>query len=116
MAVPCIKIAYVNTRQVKTMSVTRMEHSTWRSVMPGLMFLRMFSTKLVEGASRVADEVDLIADTSAPKKKICATRGILLMISVGRTFWGSFASRSWVSTGMMISADATMNMRSEEHT
>src|SRR3990167_7250103 len=122
MAVHCIKIAYVNTRQVKTKSVTRMEHSTWRSVMPGLMFLRMFSTKLVEGASRVADEVDLIAATSAQKKNICATRGILLMISVGKTFCGSLASSSRVSFGMMISDEATMNMgtnakaRSEEHT
>ncbi len=31
---------------------------------------RMFSTKLVEGASKVAEEHDLIADTCAPKKRI----------------------------------------------
>jgi hypothetical protein len=36
----------------------------------GLMCLRMFSTKLVEGANRVAEEQDLIAETKAPKKRI----------------------------------------------
>ena len=90
--------------------VIRMDSSTWRSLMPGWMFLRMFSTKLVDGASKVAEEVDLMAETRAPKKKICATRGILLRIRVGNTFWGSLASRSAVSAGMMIKAEATMNM------
>src|SRR5574343_1256764 len=110
MAVPCILMAYVSTSAVNTRMVMRKDSRIWRSVMPGRMFFRMFSTKLVEGASSVADEVDLMADTSAPKKKICAIRGILLMISVGSTFCGSLASNSRVSVGMMISAEATMNM------
>jgi len=74
------------------------------------MFLRMFSTKLVEGASKVADEVDLMADSSAPKNSTCMTKGILSMTRVGNTFCGSCPSSSAASRGMMISALVTRNM------
>jgi hypothetical protein len=36
----------------------------------------MFSTKLVEGASNVADEQDLMAETKAPKKNTWAMNGM----------------------------------------
>ena len=60
------------------MMLQRIASSCWRSFMRGRRFFRMFSTKLVEGASSVADEVLLIADSSAPKKKICMTSGIFV--------------------------------------
>ncbi len=47
----------------------------------------MFSTKLVEGASSVADEVLLMADSSAPKNRICMTSGILVSTKVGSRRW-----------------------------
>ena len=47
----------------------------------------MYSTKLVEGASRVADEVLLIADTSAPKNRICMISGIRVSTKVGSSRW-----------------------------
>ncbi len=47
----------------------------------------MFSTKLVDGASRVADEVLLMADSSAPKNRICITSGILVSTKVGSRRW-----------------------------
>src|SRR6218665_1865467 len=94
---------YSSTSAVNTKIVMRRGSSTWRWLMPGLMLRRMFSTKLVDGASSVADEVDLMADTSAPKKKICAMKGIFDKISVGSTFCGSLASSSLVSAGMISS-------------
>ena len=57
------------------------------SVMRGRRFFRMFSTKLVEGASSVADEVLLIADSSAPKNRICITNGIFVSTKVGSRRW-----------------------------
>jgi hypothetical protein len=35
----------------------------------------------------VADEVLLIADSSAPKKKICMTSGIFVSTKVGKQRW-----------------------------
>ena len=55
--------------------------------MPGRRFLRMFSVKLVDGASSVADDVLLIADSSAPKNRICMISGIFVITNVGSTRW-----------------------------
>ena len=49
----------------------------------------MFSTKVVEGASKVADAVDMMADSSAPKNAICSASGMRSITSVGSTFCGS---------------------------
>ena len=83
MEVPFIAIAYASTNAANTTIEHRIANSCWRSLMPGRRFLRMFSTKLVEGASSVADDVLLMAETSAPKKRICITSGILVMMKVG---------------------------------
>ena len=70
----------------------------------------MFSTKLVDGASRVADAQDLIADNKAPKKNTCAINGICVRINVGNTRCGSARSSSLVFSGIASTAQATMNI------
>ena len=69
------------------MMVMRIANSCSLSVMRGRRFLRMFSTKLVDGASSVADDVLLMADSRAPKKRICITSGILVSTKVGSNRW-----------------------------
>jgi hypothetical protein len=69
----------------------------------------MFSTKVVEGASRVAEAVDLMADSSAPKNATCSATGMCSITRVGSTFCGSSASRPAVP-GMTSSAAMTTNM------
>ena len=49
----------------------------------------MFSTKVIEGANKVADAVLFKADNKAPKKITCITKGIFSSTSVGSTFCGS---------------------------
>jgi hypothetical protein len=44
----------------------------------------MFSVNVVLGASSVADAVDLMADSSAPKKSTCMTKGIFSMHQRGQ--------------------------------
>ena len=53
---------------VKISTLARMALSVCASLMPGRRLRRMFSTKVVEGASSVAEAVDMMADSSAPKK------------------------------------------------
>ena len=58
----------------------------------------MFSVKVTDGASRVADAQDLIADNNAPKNIICATSGAWLRINVGKIICGSPFSPIFAAT------------------
>ena len=81
-----------------------------RSLPAGRNWRQMFSVKVTLGASRVADAVDLMAESSAPKNRTCIANGIFSRTSVGRTFCGSSLSRVAVSSGMISSALATRNI------
>ena len=80
--------------------------SLWR----GKNWRQMFSTKVTDGASSVADAVDLMADSSAPKNSTCITNGIFSSTSVGSTFCGSSLISALACSGMMISALVTRNI------
>ena len=54
----------------------RIALSVSASDMPGFRLRRMFSTKVVDGASSVAEAVDMMADSSAPKKATCSSTGM----------------------------------------
>ena len=69
----------------------------------------MFSTNVVEGASKVAEAVDMMADSSAPKKATC-NNGMRSITRVGSTFWGSFLSSACAVSGITRPAAVTTNM------
>ncbi|MNR65024.1 hypothetical protein D3C85_1879070 [compost metagenome] len=64
----------------------------------------MFSTKITDGASRVPDAVDMIADSSAPKNITCANSGVSSRIMRGRIICASSASQCCTSSGLIIDA------------
>ena len=70
----------------------------------------MFSTKAVEGASSVADAVDMMADSSAPKNAICSASGMRSITSVGSSFCGSSASSAAAVSGITSTAAVTTNI------
>ena len=86
-------IAYVSTQAVNTSTEIRMALRVCWSVMPGRRLCRMFSTNVVEGASKVAEAVDMMAESSAPKKATCNMIGMCSITKVGSTFCGSSLSR-----------------------
>ena len=59
--------------------------SSARSSISGLIWRQMFSVKVTLGASNVADAVDLMAESKAPKKITCITNGIFCITNVGST-------------------------------
>ena len=67
----------------------------------------MFSTKVVVGASSVAEAQDLMAESKAPKNTTCMMKGIFCITSVGSTFCGSSAISALVCSGITVSAVAT---------
>src|SRR3954454_10228218 len=80
------------TRQVNPKSTSRFRRRKLRSLRRGKKGFMMFSLKLTEGASRVADAQLLIAESSAPKNMICAKSGTMGdRIRLGRMSWGSFS-------------------------
>ena len=85
----------------------RMANSVALSPILRTKWRRMFSTKVVVGASSVADAQDLMADNSAPKNTTCMKNGIFCITSVGSTFCGSSAISALVCSGITISAVAT---------
>ena len=58
----------------------------------------------------VAEAVEVMADSSAPKKAICTAKGMRSMTSVGRIFWGSSSISAAVTSGMTSTAAVTVNM------
>jgi len=76
----------------------------------GWKFFRMFSTKVVDGASSVAEAVDMIADSRAPKNSTCSHTGMRSITSVGRIFWVSSLASSAATSGMITKAATPMNI------
>lgn len=70
----------------------------------------MFSTNVVEGASKVADAVDMMADRSAPKNATCSINGMRSITRVGNTFWGSSLSSACAVSGITKTAAVTTNI------
>ncbi len=86
-------MAYTSTQTVNTTTVTRMALRVCASLMPGLRLRSTFSTNEVEGASMVADAVDMMAESNAPKKAICSATGMCSITRVGSIFCGSSSSQ-----------------------
>ncbi len=99
---------------VKITSMIRAVTSRLRSDMrPPSAGFRMFSLKIAVGASRAPDDVDRMADSSAPKNSTCANSGVLFRISVGRISWKSLPSLWSMVDTMSFSirkADTAMNI------
>jgi len=84
------KNAKMVTVTVKTKSTTRFRRRKLRSLMRGKKGFRMFSLKLTEGASSVAEAQLLIAESRAPKNMICAKSGTIgERMRLGRMCCGS---------------------------
>ena len=83
-------MAYKVTSTVNTTVTMRMESSSLRSVILPSIGLRMFSVKVTEGASRVAEAQLLIAESSAPKNITWANeRRLVAAPARGRISCGS---------------------------
>ena len=99
-----------HTKALNSSTVTRIVHSSRRSDCRGTNWRQMFSTNVTDGASSVADAVDLSADSSAPKNSTCITSGMRSSTSVGSTFCGSSLISVPATSGMMISALVARNI------
>ena len=64
----------------------------------------------------VAEAVDLMAESSAPKNSTCMAKGMYSSTKVGMTFCGSSLSRVAAFSGITISALTTMNMGTKANT
>jgi len=64
-----------------------------------------FSAKVTDGASSVAEEQLMIADSTAPKNSTWATTGVCCRTSVGSTSCESLSSRSLNSAGLISVAE-----------
>ncbi|MCY1302980.1 hypothetical protein D9M70_526670 [compost metagenome] len=85
-------------------TVRRMASRNWRSSIAGRKRLRTFSVKVTDGASRVPEAVDMIAESSAPKNMICANSGVRSRIRCGRIICASSASQRCTIAGSIIDA------------
>ena len=76
----------------------------------GIRFLKTFSTKVVVGASIVAEAVDITADKTAPKNIILSHRGMYSLMNVGRISCGASAISLEASSGAPTVAAMTINI------
>src|SRR5574343_1675170 len=83
--------ANVSTSRVKPTRQPRMTLRKVWSPMCGKNPLTTFSANDTEGASNVAEEQLMMADSTAPKKSTCAASGMDCMTRVGSTSWESSA-------------------------
>ena len=93
--------------EVKVTRMTRSSSKNWRSLMWGTKGLRTFSVKVAVGANKAPLAVDKMAESKAPKNKICAHMGILPSTKSGRMRWmvrASSDSNKALSSGWAISA------------
>ena len=93
------------TSAVNPTSTERITASRPRSLMVGIKLLTIFSLKATDGASSVADEQLMIADSKAPKKIICAAIGVCCTIRVGRMSWESRSSKPATCAGSISVAE-----------
>ncbi len=101
---------------VNTSTERRMALSVCASLRPGLMLRSTFSTNAVDGASMVAEAVDMMADSKAPKKAICSASGMWFITKAGRIFCGSSAISACTPSGMISTAAVTINMGTKANT
>ena len=78
-------MAINKTRAVNPITTVRMTSRRPRSPSAGMNPLTIFSLNATDGASNVAEEQLMIADSRAPKKTICATIGVCCTIMAGNT-------------------------------
>ena len=64
-----------------------------------------FSAKVTEGASSVADEQLMMAESTAPKNSTWANSGVCCSTRVGSTSWESFSSSSANQAGSISVAE-----------
>ncbi len=88
---------------------SRLSGSAWK-------FFRMFSTKVVEGASSVAEAVDMMADSSAPKNSTCSHTGMRSITSVGRIFCVSSCASFSATSGITMKAATPMKIGTKANT
>src|SRR5438309_2728396 len=86
--------ANTSTTKTKHTSTVRMVRRNVRSLICGKFPLMMLSLKATDGASSVALEQLMIAESTAPKKIIWAKTGVCSRISVGSTSCGSLCSNA----------------------
>ena len=76
-----------NAQAVKVTRITRSNKRNWRSLMWGTKGLSTFSVNVAVGASNAPLAVDKMAESKAPKNKICAHKGIFPNTKSGRMRW-----------------------------
>src|SRR5690348_12898860 len=104
-------IAKTVTRHVNAKSTMRFSLRKLRSLMRGRNGFMMFSLKLTEGASRVAEAQLLIAERRAPKNMICAKSGTIgERIRFGRMCCGSDSMFACTIFGSMRLAEYARNI------
>src|SRR6185436_15569536 len=97
--------AIIKTTTAKPTSTTRMVLNKLCSSMCGTAPLMMFSLRSTDGASSVALEQLITAESTAPKNNTCASSGVCSTISVGRTSCASCSSNDPNFTGSINSAE-----------
>ena len=103
-------IATTSTPMEKSSTTILSMRRNWSSVMLGKKLRSTFSANVTEGASRVADEHDRIAASSAPKNMTCTANGAWSRISRGRMYCESLASRSATIFGSIRLAEYARNI------
>src|SRR5574343_1548301 len=94
-----------STTAAKQTMEARMTLRNWWSPMCGKKPRTIFSEKATEGASNVADEQLMIADSTAPKKMAWAKTGVCWRTSVGNTSCESVSIRPLNSPGSISVAE-----------
>ena len=95
-----------------TRMVQRISSRNCLSLSSGRKRLSTFSVSVTDGASRVPEAVDMMADSSAPKNMIWANSGVFSRISSGRIICASSASHFCTSAGSIIEAAYTRKIGS----
>ncbi|MNY38826.1 hypothetical protein D3C86_1734720 [compost metagenome] len=96
--------ANTHVAMAQTTMVTRMANKNCLSFMSGRKRLSTFSVKVTDGASKVPEAVDMIADSSAPKNMTWANKGVRSRIRCGRIICASSVSKRWTISGSIIEA------------
>src|SRR5512145_150957 len=108
--------AIASTTAAKHTNTTRMVVSSCFSSMWGIAARMTFSLRMTDGASRVALEQLITAESTAPKNITCAKSGVCSTINVGRTSWASCSNKDPNFTGSTNSAEYAMNIGTKQNT
>src|SRR5262244_3446003 len=106
--------AMAKTTTAKHTRTIRIVRRSAHSSICGSMPLITFSLRITEGASKVALEQLITAESTAPKNITWAKGGVYSTIKVGKTSWESRSSSPPNFTGSTSNAEYAMNIGTKQ--